>query len=217
MVESLLPFKKTNFVLFSIYLLLIVIKQPCTSQENSSCINGGLELGTFMNWSGEAGYYEGYTNQNFNNINSGVNLLGNVNINTAPRFSIINQGPDQYVPINRVFHGNNALRIGDNISNPAGTLDGGFLTRANYNFEITSENADFKMNYAVVLQNPNHTTNKNSWFWARLFVTTPFGEELIYKQEEKLLRLTTPFFKQWVILSIETGTVLELICLNLLE
>lgn len=195
MIEQLLPLKKINFRLFIASLIVFGTVHLTLTQENSSCINGGLEQGTFVNWSGEAGYYDGCTNLTYNNINAGVNLLGAVNINTAPRFSIVNQGVDQYVPINKVFHGSNALRIGDNTSNPAGTNDGGYLTRANYNFQVTSDNANFKMNYAVVLQNPNHVPNKNSWFWARIFVTTANGEVLIYETGRKTAQTDDEFFQ----------------------
>jgi len=195
MIEQLLPLKKIIFGLFITNFAVFGIVDSVLSQENSSCINGGLEQGSFLNWTGEAGYYDGCTSFTYNNIDAGVNLLGAVDINTAPRFSIINQGVDQYVPINKVFNGNNALQIGNNVSNPAGTQDGGFLTRASYNFQVTPDNANFKMNYAVVLQNPNHNPNDNSWFWARLFVTTANGEVLVYETGRKTAQTGDEFFQ----------------------
>jgi len=170
-------------VYFGYWLLLVLMPALLQAQVSRDCVNGGLELNSFNNFSGFIGTYSGATS--IGDVNSGLNLSSTSLPNTN-RITLVTPGIDQNAPIQQVYEGNYAIRLGDNAA-------GSRAERVTYSVPITNSNKIFKYNYAVVLELPddNHSNGERPFFWARVMV----GKQVICETGRKSAGLGDPFFQ----------------------
>ncbi|MGB4850611.1 MAG: hypothetical protein WBP41_21975, partial [Saprospiraceae bacterium] len=167
-------------------LLSLVINSTKNINAQIACLNSGLENGDYTNWSGLIGHYSGANLFGFNNINSGLYLFP-ISLGSTPRISIITPGLDPKVPIQKVYSGNYAIKIGmENVGNKE-------AERIVYDLLVDNNNKKFKYNYAVVLEEPNHSRRRNPFFWARIL----YNGSVICQTGRKSSGTGDPFFKDY--------------------
>lgn len=170
-------------IYFGYWLLLVLMPALLNAQVSRDCFNGGIEQGTFANFTGFIGNFTGATN--ISDINSGLNFSP-TSLPSTNRITIVTPGLDTNAPIQRVFEGNFAIRLGDDSS-------GAFAERVVYSTLITNSNKIFKYNYAVVLELPGtgHLDGQRPFFSARVMV----GKTVICETGRKTAGVGDPFFQ----------------------
>ncbi len=117
--------------------------------EEESCENGGVEYGTFINWSGGVGNRTmvGIAQDEFPNFDNDLIVNGQQNIIASASFhdNILNNA---IVPEN----GNFLIKLGNDWPD-------GSMQRLNYSFDITDANSLFSFWFAAVLDDPDIKTH----------------------------------------------------------
>ncbi len=140
--------------------------EPDIIEKTLGCPNAGVEENNFTNWTGLEGGYKGFTD--VSDINSGLTLNPvTLGTSTTDKIVIVQKGQDDNVPIQKVYQGKYAIRIGN-------SKKGNQATRVVYNLQVDNDNMLFKYNYAVVLVAGHGEMNQNPFFSGRI----------IYKDEQ---------------------------------
>ena len=129
-------------------------KNSTASTFAGACINADFETGNFTGWSRSSGYHP-----LFNAAGCCPNAGGQQLITSGA-------GVDPFGGFPVVFPGGNfSLRLGN-----SGT--GGEADRIEQTFLVSANNANFTYRYAVVLEDPGHSTNQQPAFLVEMLDTT---------------------------------------------
>jgi len=126
--------------------------------------NGGFETGTFAGWTQSSGINQGLTGtQPFSGANISLAAGGSF------RGAIITAGPDLVgAPIALPRAGSNTARVNNRatggIANSIGQAD--VITNADR--DVSDNRLHVRFSYAVVLQDPGHSTNNQPFFFIRV-------------------------------------------------
>ncbi|HAY71628.1 MAG TPA: hypothetical protein DCX89_07030 [Saprospirales bacterium] len=160
---------KTSFIMnnYEEYMITYFSSENRTLADTFICDNGGFEDG-FQYYHGYSSFY--LPNNTFfdgSDFCYPVGYIDNLPVQFIPsplptqnRFEIVTQGLDNLVGINKVKFGNKAARI----NSPMGhntqcyNYESG-IDRLVKSFKVTSENKDFTVWYAAVLENPTGHIN----------------------------------------------------------
>jgi len=175
--------RKIKNIIYNMLFAGIVFCLPVLGHAQSrDCANSGFENNNFTNWTGLIGTYAGASD--LSNVNSGLTLNATA-LPSAPRITLTTPGADPNVPIQRVYSGSYALKLGSQLAQSR-------AERAVYTVPITNNNKIFRYNYAVVLEIPNgHTPDQLPFFWARVMV----GKNVICETGRKTAGTGDPFFQ----------------------
>jgi hypothetical protein len=119
--------------------------------ETELCLNGGFESGDFSEWEGRIG-----------TTNDNVHSLPNIGFGNNFNFSILSNYTDPFAPIVLPFSGTYTLRMGSQLA-------GGGVESIEKCFIVTEDLVDFNFNYALVLQDPNHSPMSDNPSFAYYF------------------------------------------------
>jgi hypothetical protein len=145
-------------------------------QPQSNCENGDFENGDFTNWTGKTGTA---------NVNGNPPDLSGI---IGGRHSILSSGNDFYAPIQIPFSGTYSARLGNKEV-------GAESESLQYCFTVDNLNADFSFNYAVVLQDPEHSIEQQPYF-EYSFSYTENGIKTNIQNFKVVADATNPFFKK---------------------
>jgi gliding motility-associated-like protein len=122
-----------------------------------SCANMGFENG-LNNWVPNYGSVTGGP------VGSTIPVYNRtaVGLRSTPRHTIVTGGTDPCGGFNRVFSGSSSLQLGDQTTGSLGE-------QIKQTFKVSKSNASFTYNYAVVLQDPQHTDPEQPFFKALLY------------------------------------------------
>lgn len=154
-----------TFEEFSEINLTWVPQTDVLSDRSGGCINADFETGAMGNWAMSHGTY------NTGNLNINIPSAdeGPINSATGYQHTIMGPGagndPNTGNVVPRVYPGGGgySLRLGD-----AGT--GRKAARATYTFEVTQQTELFLYHYAVVMQDPGHSTNEQPFMSINLWI-----------------------------------------------
>ncbi|MBW7867964.1 MAG: PKD domain-containing protein [Brumimicrobium sp.] len=125
-------------------------------RAGASCQNMDFEDGNLNGWTLRDGKVDGSVDYSF--VDNGPGSAG-------PNFLIVNGGTDPVTGISRLNPNGGAYscRLGD------GTGTGSNAARMYQTFNVDATNTIFKFSYAVVFQDPNHTSNQQPYFTFRVY------------------------------------------------
>lgn len=149
----IVPSQKFLFLFVTVFLIFI------TGKGYSQCINADFSMGDFTNWTGSTGLNSGgnYSSEvaglNIGNSNSLPMDPGQQTIMTMPATDPNTGGALNVIPPNGAY----SCRLGnENVNYGAEKLK--------YTLNVTSSNAIFSYQYAVVLEDPAHPTGDQPKF-----------------------------------------------------
>ena len=133
-----------------------VSSHPPEKQLNGPCVNMDFEDGSMNGWSLFDGQVDGSAIYSY---------TGNTPVGPGASHLITSGGTDPNCPIPMVnpAGGSYSCRLGD------GNTSGNGAARMTQSFMVTPQNSIFSYSYAVVLQDPGHTSTQQPYFTLRVF------------------------------------------------
>ncbi len=179
--------------LYLIMLLLLTV-----SELKAQCPNGNAENNNFGNWVTYTSIAENPQNLNgfspaFDANRFGIQSSTSTYPITPP--IMVTGGVDQYTGIQIPSQGTYCFNLNANRT-------GGNAAMMRYSFTVTSQNKNFKLRYAIVLQDGSHGIGDNpagSFYMCRGNTHMPvFNSSLLYHTTKKSFKvdLTDPFYKR---------------------
>ena len=132
---------------------------------SSCCFNADFEDNSFSGWQGETGSCCGINTFNTGQIVGGVAQTNQFSIVTGPgNDPVACVNPSTGLPLTLVYPGTNfSAMVGD------GTGTGSQAARLKYTFNISPQSNLIVVNYAAVLEDPNHSVSQQPRFEAQLY------------------------------------------------
>lgn len=149
-IEGIIEFKREEFEGLKNRTWNRVVRPNLDTLDNQPCRNEDFEYGSLAGWNGFTG-----CNSSYSSCSGGCCPTSGI---VNGRHAIVSSGTDQFGGFPRVFPGgNHSVRLGNKSA-------GGQAESLTKSFVVTNLNKIFTYHYAVVLNDPGHTKEKQPFF-----------------------------------------------------